>query len=30
MTYYGVEVGRDELMQTLGTTEESGLRRPRP
>lgn len=24
MTYYGVEADRDELMQTLGTTEESG------
>lgn len=24
LTYYGVEVDRDELMQTLGTTEESG------
>jgi predicted double-glycine peptidase len=24
MNYYGVEVDRDELMQTLGTTEESG------
>jgi predicted double-glycine peptidase len=24
MTYYGVETDRDELMQTLGTTEESG------
>jgi len=29
MTYYGVEVDRDELVQALGTTEESGTPRRR-